>query len=107
MSGGLFLGIDLDTGQLNDYGSKELEYSGRIYWNHPDSGVNFRDFEIHNFLEVKRLALQAASLISSKLVGRDITISLDGPIPIEANHWIHLGVLDPASGGLRKNPKFK
>lgn len=107
MSGGLFIGIDLDSGKLNDYGCGELEYYGGVCRNHPDSGVDFRDFKVPYFPEVKRLALQAASLISSKLVGWDIAITSNGPILIEANHWIHLGVLDAAYGGLRKNPIFK
>jgi hypothetical protein len=107
MAGGLFIGFDLDTGKLNDYGFTELEHGGLIYSHHPDTGVEFRNFIIPYFQEVKRIALKAAALISSNLVGWDIAITSNGPLLIEANHSIHLGVLDAAYGGLRKNAIFR
>lgn len=107
MAGGLFISVDLDTGKLKDYGFTELEHGGEIYSHHPDTGAEFRNFTIPYFQEVKRIALKAATLISSKLVGWDIAITSNGPLLIEANHSIHLGVLDAAYGGLRKNAIFR
>lgn len=107
MAGGLFVGVDLKTGRLNDYAFTELEHGGVIYSHHPDTGVEFRNFTIPYFHEVKKIALKAATLISSKLVGWDIAITKNGPLLIEGNHSIHIGVLDAAYGGLRKNSIFQ
>ncbi len=107
MSGGLFIGIDLDSGMLNGNAFTELEYGGRVYSKHPDSGVEFKGFTIPNFSDVKEMACQAASCISSKLIGWDIAVTTNGPILIEGNHWLHLGIQDIAYGGLRRNKVFK
>jgi hypothetical protein len=107
MSGGLFIGIELDSGKLDGNAFTELEYGGRVYSKHPDSGIEFKGFTIPNFSDVKEMACQAANCISSKLIGWDIAVTTNGPILIEGNHWLHLGIQDIAYGGLRRNAVFE
>lgn len=107
MAGGLFVGVDLDTGRLNDYAFTELEHGGHIYSCHPDTDVEFRNIIIPYFRDVKKIALKAATLISSKFMGWDIAITSNGPLLVEANHSIHLGLFDVTYGGLRKSAIFR
>ena len=37
----------------------------------------------------------------------DIAVTTNGPILIEGNHWLHLGIQDIAYGGLRRNAVFE
>ncbi|HNR66213.1 MAG TPA: sugar-transfer associated ATP-grasp domain-containing protein, partial [Atribacterota bacterium] len=85
MSGGIFVGIDMETGKLRSNAFAKLEHGGIVYSKHPDSGVPFKDFTIPYFSEVKEMACQAASSLADKLVGWDIGISAEGPVLIEGN----------------------
>jgi len=110
MSGGIFIGIYLDSGRLHDNAMAFLENSGMIYDKHPDSGVAFKDFTIPYFREAKDLACKAARLLSEKLVGWDIGFSPTGPILIEGNAYFDLGfldLLDVEHGHYRNNPVFR
>ncbi len=107
MSGGMFVSVDLDSGKLSGKGFTELEHGGRVFSAHPDSEIKLKEYNIPYFAEINDMACKAAVLISSKLVGWDIAVTDTGPILIEANHWIHLGVLDAAYGGLRRNEVFR
>jgi hypothetical protein len=107
MSGGLFIGIDMETGKLRANAFEGLERGGRVYSRHPDSGYEFNEFTIPYFSEVKEIARQAASSLAYKLVGWDIGISTTGPVLIEGNSRHELHDLDVLYGGYRRHPIFK
>ena len=83
--GGVFVGIDMDTGKLLKTGFIKPPY-GTTVTQHPDNGLVFEGFEIPFFNE----AVKMAKALHSKLyrihsVGWDIAITPDGPVFIEGN----------------------
>ncbi len=107
MSGGIYAGIDIISGKLHPIAFSKLETGGVVFSKHPDSGVEFKDFSITYFDKVKEMACEAANLITEKLVGWDIAVSIDGPVLIEGNGNYEIIYSDIAYGGYRRNPIFK
>lgn len=86
--GGIAVGFDLQSGQLNKYGFYKPQYGLRTV-EHPNSHVKFEQFSIPNLSQ----AIEQAKLFHSMLhdihsIGWDIAIGVDGPIFIEGNdNW--------------------
>jgi hypothetical protein len=107
MAGGIWTGIDRISGKLQPMAFSKLGSGGAVFSKHPDSGVEFKDFSIPHFDKVEEMACEAANLISEKLVGWDIGVSVDGPVLIEGNGSYEVITSDIAYGGYRRNPVFK
>ncbi len=104
--GGIFVGIDMNTGRLLKKGIIKPPYGNTVY-QHPDNGVVFEGFEIPYFKE----AVEMAKELHSKLyrihsVGWDIAISPDGPIFIEGNSRWEVSGTQAAVGGLKFIEKY-
>lgn len=84
-SGGIVVGIDLETGKLHKEGLFKPGYGGRVE-KHPNTGILLNGFEIPFFREGVELALQLHSyLYGIHSVGWDIAITPQGPVFIEGN----------------------
>ena len=99
--GGIFVGIDLNTGKLMKKGIVKPPH-GKIVYQQPDNGVVFEGFEIPFFKE----AVEMAKELHSKLyrihsVGWDIAITPEGPTFIEGNSLWEVTGTQAAVGGLK------
>lgn len=108
-SGGCFVGINLDEGEL-----KELAYTsitragGAILHEHPVSGIVFKAYKIPYIKETKELITRLALLVpSQRLIGWDVAIAEDGPVLIEGNERYDITVNDLAYGGYKSHPVFR
>lgn len=100
--GGIFVGVDMNTGQLLKNGFIKPSY-GTIVTQHPDNGLVFEGFEIPYFKE----AIEMAKDLHSKLyrihsIGWDIAITPSGPVFIEGNSLWEISLIQAAHGGLKK-----
>ena len=102
-SGGFFVGINIEKGTLKDSGHFLQEHSGRDVYEHPDSGVKFKDFKVPFFKEACDIVLKGVTIIPVRLIGWDVAITENGPVIIESNSRIHIPVSDMAYGGLLQN----
>ena len=99
--GGVFVGIDLNSGKLLKRGIIKPPY-GTTVFQHPDSKIVFDGFEIPFFKE----ALAMAKELHSKLyrihsIGWDIAITPDGPMFIEGNSKWEVSGTQSAEGGVK------
>lgn len=104
--GGIFVGIDLNTGKLMKKGIVKPPHEMLVY-QQPDNGVVFEGFEIPFFKE----AVEMAKELHSKLyrihsVGWDIAITPEGPTFIEGNSLWELTGTQAAVGGLKHIEKY-
>lgn len=104
--GGVFVGIDMDSGKLLKTGFIKPPY-GTTVTQHPDNGLVFEGFEIPFFKE----AVEMAQDLHSKLykvhsVGWDIAITPNGPIFIEGNSLWEISLLQASMGGLKNIEKY-
>jgi hypothetical protein len=106
-AGGIFIGINLETGCLNKNGLTYLKYGAKVFTRHPNSEILFENFKIPFFNEVKKTAKEAAYLLQDRLVGWDIGISDKGPVLVEGNAYYDFTCMQMAYGGYRKHPVFK
>lgn len=106
-AGGFYVGINIKTGRLNNFGIIELFLGGQFITHHPTNGIKFEGFPIPYFEEVKALAIAAANCLPQSLVGWDIAVSENGPVLIEGNTvYYAMSCSDMAYGGYRKNPVY-
>lgn len=105
--GGIFVGIDLETGRLKKNGLTFLRYGADVFTRHPNTGRTFENFKIPYFDEVKKMVKAAASLLQDRLVGWDIGISERGPVFVEGNAYYYITCMQMAYGGYREHPVFK
>lgn len=108
-SGGCYVGIDIETGELKEQGYSSITVgSGEIITSHPQTGTEFKGFKIPYFSEIKNLVLEVAGLIPKlRLIGWDIAITEKGPVLIEGNCGYDITANDMAYGGYRANPVFR
>jgi hypothetical protein len=99
-TGGLVIGIDLETGKLRKYGFQKKEY-GTIAENHPLTGVSFEGFEIPHWRDVMDITTKAQKEFHFlKSIGWDLAVTETGPVAIEGNlDWGTAGI-QAANGGL-------
>ena len=82
-SGGIFVGIDRETGRLNTDGYDELN---RRYEKHPDTGIVFKGHQLSDWEALQPLCRRAAEVIPSvPYVGWDLAHTDKGWIIIEGN----------------------
>ena len=99
-SGGIAVGIDIETGRVKERGFLKPEY-GTTVTKHPVSNIEFHHFQIPYWDQVKKTAARAQkSFHYLKSIGWDIAITPDGPVIIEGNiEWGTTGI-QAANGGL-------
>jgi hypothetical protein len=104
--GGIFVGIDLNTGKLLKKGIIKPPH-GMLVYQHPDNGVVFEGFEIPFFKEVLEMAKELHSkLYRIHSVGWDIAITPEGPVFIEGNSMWEVSGTQAAVGGLKYIEKY-
>ena len=101
-AGGVAVGIDLQTGQLSEFGICKKGWTKRTPI-HPDSGVRFADVRLPYIREAVGMALKLHEKLSSiQIIGWDIAITPGGPVFIEGNDNAEISGLQTVNGGLRK-----
>lgn len=101
-AGGVAVGVDLQTGQLSQYGVCKKGGSKRTIV-HPDTMVPFSEVKLPFVREAVRQAeLLHAKLSSIRLIGWDIAITSDGPVFIEGNDNPEVSGLQTVNGGLKE-----
>jgi hypothetical protein len=107
-SGGIYIGVNHETGLLFPIAYQSLTHGGSIHRQHPVSKVVFENFKLPFFKEAIKLVLKATSEIPSlRLIGWDIAFTNDGPILIEGNARSSLATVEAAFGGYRNKESFK
>ncbi len=108
-SGGIFAGINMETGVLNDEAYGDFDKgTGLIHLSHPLTGLVFKDFKIPYFKEAKQLVKDAAQLLpEARVVGWDVGIQPNGPILLEGNFGNSLYDFEISQKGQRNNPVFQ
>ena len=101
-AGGVAVGIDLQTGQLSEYGICKKGGAKRTP-THPDSRVRFADVRLPYIPEAVDMAVKLHSKLSSiRIIGWDIAITADGPVFIEGNDNAEVSGLQTINGGLKR-----
>lgn len=100
-AGGVAVGIDLQTGQLSEFGICKKGDAKRTPV-HPDSQVRFADVRLPYVREaVAKAEALHTKLPSIRLIGWDIAITPDGPVFIEGNDNPEISGLQTVNGGLK------
>ena len=82
--GGIVLSLDMETGRLEEYGLREYDLTK--YYEHPDTKIKFKDYEVPMWPAVKELVEKTIRLMPYyKSVGFDVATTVDGPVIIEIN----------------------
>ncbi len=100
--GGVFVGIDMEKGNLMGTGFLKPQY-GTSVTEHPDSKVKFFGYQIPYYKEAVGMAIRLHKyLYRCHSVGWDIAITEKGPIFIEGNGWWEISLVQAVHGGLKK-----
>lgn len=100
--GGLLVGIDREKGTLLEMGFLKPQF-GTSTKEHPDTHIQFQDFEIPFYKEAEALAVRLHHyLYRCHSIGWDIAITEKGPVFIEGNGWWEISMPQAVHGGLRK-----
>jgi|YelNatPaOPRAMG01_1025707.scaffolds.fasta_scaffold07441_7 hypothetical protein len=109
-SGGVFVGVNLDTGMLKSSGYNFFHASDVVQSvrKSPVTGIDFDGFTLPYFQELINTVIRAAAYLPTALAGWDVAISPRGPILIEAN-ILYYGILplNMAYGGYRNHPVWQ
>ena len=104
--GGIFVGIDLNTGKLMKKGIIKPPH-GMLAYQHPDNNIAFEGFEIPFFKEAVEMSKELHSkLYRMHSIGWDIAITPDGPVFIEGNSMWEVSGTQAAVGGLKYIEKY-
>ena len=104
--GGIFVGIDMNTGKLMKKGIIKPP-QGKIVYQHPDNNVVFEGFKIPFFKEAVEMSKELHSrLYRVHSIGWDIAITQDGPMFIEGNSLWEVSGTQAAVGGLKHIEKY-
>jgi len=106
-SGGMFIGIDHNTGTFKPFGLLTMQFGGDKLTHHPTSNFKFDGFKIPFYEEACQLCIDTLKYIPERWVGWDIAITPEGPTIIEANDTPSIYMSDLACGGLLKNATVK
>ena len=99
--GGVFVGINMDKGTLKPLGIIKPQF-GTSVTTHPDSGVEFSEFEIPFYKEAESMAIQLHRfLYRCHSVGWDIAITEHGPVFFEGNGQWEISLVQAVQGGLK------
>ena len=101
-AGGVAVGVDLQTGQLSEFGICKKGGAKRTPV-HPNSQARFADVRLPFVQEAVSRALELhAKLSSIRAIGWDIAITPDGPTFIEGNDNPEISGLQTVNGGLKQ-----
>lgn len=106
---GLVLGINIDTGKIKEFAVTE---EGEKFYNHSDTGFEFRNFKIPEWARIKEFTMDSArKLPQFTYLGWDIALGEEGPLAIETNMNFGLDHYQISIGGLKDiflidNPDF-
>ena len=104
--GGVFVGVDMETGKLMARGIMKPGF-GTSAFEHPDSKVKFEGYVIPYYKEAEQLAVRLHKyLYRCHSVGWDFAITLDGPVFIEGNGLWEISLVQAVHGGLKRYEKF-
>ena len=102
-AGGVALGVDIARGELMP---RALDKLGRLYTEHPTSGVCFGGFPIPCWPEILELGRRCQSAFPYyRLLGLDLAVSVAGPVLIEINAFPDLAAQEQGAGPLLANPR--
>ena len=98
--GGIFVGINPETGTLMDRGVLKPSY-GTSVAHHPDSGIIFEGYQIPFYQQAVEMAIYAHKMMyRSHSIGWDIAITNQGPVIIEGNDRWEISLVQAVHGGL-------
>lgn len=84
-SGGMFAPIDLETGIVCGVGYNKEE---EIYETHPVTGTKIEGFQIPDWEEIKKFALQLSHVVPQmRYIGWDVAVTETGPKLVEGNNF--------------------
>ena len=88
LHGGLFVAVDVATGQLRNWGVSATTGSLRLE-HHPDTGVRFAGVTVPRWAQVIEIVHRAAEAIPELgSIGWDVAVTPDGPVIVEGNrNW--------------------
>ena len=99
--GGVFVGIDAETGKLKDIGILKPKYGTKVT-EHPDTHILFEGYEIPFYQEAERMAVELhEKMYRSHSIGWDIAITDNGPVIIEGNDRWEISLIQAVHGGMR------
>jgi hypothetical protein len=82
--GGVSVSLDIETGELFDYGMREYDLTK--YYEHPDTKVQFAHVIIPQWPAIKELIDHVGALLPPfREIGWDIALTPDGPVIVELN----------------------
>ena len=100
-SGGLAVGVNLETGKLLSTGVYRPGKGGFAV-SHPESGIHFEGFEIPFFRKAVEQATRLHRFFYGLVsIGWDIAITPKGPVFIEGNHGWEIWAMQAIVGGLK------
>ena len=100
-SGGVFVGVNINSGCLKKYGYRRVKGKYVSCETHPETGIRFEGYYLEGFEKVKKLIWENAKYLpKTRLIGWDFAIGFDNqPILIEINLEDHeLECLQIANG---------
>ncbi len=82
--GGIVLSLDMNTGRIEEWGLREYDLTK--YYEHPDTKIVFKDYEVPQWPAIKNLVEKTIKLLPYyNSVGFDVATTEDGPVIIEIN----------------------
>lgn len=104
--GGVFVGIDMESGRLKDMGILKPKYGTKVF-EHPDTHVVFKDYPVPCYKEAEDLAVKLHKIMyRSHSIGWDIAITAHGPVIIEGNDRWEISLIQAVHGGLGYLKKY-
>lgn len=106
-SGGFYVPVDSETGIIGAKGIRAMIFGGDEFFEHPDTGAEFKGIKIPYFEEVLELCLKFANYIPNRLAGWDVAIQPEGPVVLEGNQTPGIFIGEVGYGGYVRHPLFK
>ena len=93
-SGGIFAGMDVDTGIVTTKGADLMEHRFLL---HPTTGVTIPGFQVPMWEEIRDTVAQAVELVpDAVIIGWDVALAPDGPVLIEGNAYPSVQIMQTA-----------
>ena len=82
--GGIVLSLNMETGKIEEYGLREYDLTK--YYEHPDTKVIFKDYDVPMWPSVRELVEKTIRIMPYyRSVGFDVATTVNGPVIIEIN----------------------
>ena len=93
-SGGIFAGLDVDTGIVTTQGADLMEHRFLL---HPTTGLTIPGFQVPQWEQVRRTVEEAVTLVPNAIiVGWDVAVTAQGPVLIEGNAYPSVQIMQTA-----------